>query len=130
LEENLERLPIDLASEGNEILGASSFDDSESRSITSDFMSNPDSDSAINAPLDSRLEDVEDTTETDKKDKRTKLKHVLKDQLKDLSFDTVLLAGVQAAAGHMSFSSSFAFGSSARVKVIHHYSLAVKSVFH
>ncbi len=117
MEENLERLPVDLASEGTEMLGASLFDESESHSVTSDFMSNPDSESVLNTPQDSGMEDVEDTTKTDKKEKLSKLKNVFKDQLKEFSLDTMLLAGAQAA-GHMSFSGAFAFGSGGNVKVI------------
>ena len=116
LEESLERLPADHAGEGPEVPGASSIDDSESRSITSDFLSNPDSDSVCYpTSLDSAMEDNNATS--DKKEKLSKLKNVFKDQLKELSLDTVLLAGAQAAS-HMASSTPFTLGSGANIKVI------------
>jgi hypothetical protein len=115
LEESLERLPADHASEGPEVPGASSIDDSESRSITSDFLSNPDSDSVCYpTSLDSAMED---DNASDKKERLSKLKNVFKDQLKELSLDTVLLAGAQAAS-HMASSTPFTLGSGANIKVV------------
>ena len=117
LEESLERLPTDHASDGVEVLGASSFDDSESRSMTSDFVSNPDSENIYNPPLDSGMVDVQDSAKGEKKEKLSKLKNVFKDHMKELSLDSVLLAGAQAA-GHMG---PFSFGSGGNVKVINYY---------
>lgn len=60
------------------------------------------------------MDDVED--KPDKIPKLVKLKTVFKDQLKDLSFDTMLLAGAQAA-GNMSLPNAFALGSAGNIKV-------------
>lgn len=117
LEENLERVPYDPAtSEDSVVVGASSFDESESRSIASEVLSYPDSENMSNTRLDSGMED-EDSMKTDKKEKLTNLKTVLKSQLKEFSLDSVLLAGANVA-GQMSFPGSYAaFGSGANIKV-------------
>lgn len=73
-------------------------------------MSNPGTENAVNFPLNSSMDDLDDQNKTDKNEKLTKLKGAFKDQIKDFSLDTMLLAGAQAAVG-MSFSNTFAFGS-------------------
>ena len=60
------------------------------------------------------MEDVEE--KSDKKPKLTKLKNVFKDQLKEISLDTVLLAGVQAA-GNVSLPNAFAISGGVNIKV-------------
>lgn len=78
-------------------------------------MSNPDSEGARSTPVfDSGMEDVEE--KSDKKPKLTKLKNVFKDQLKEISLDTVLLAGAQAA-GNVSLPNAFALGGGTNIKV-------------
>ena len=117
----MEHLPVDLANEENESAGVLSLDDSESRSIASDFMSNPDSERAISTPPpDSLMEDMDDTSKAYKKPKLAKLKNAFKDQINDLSFDQVLSAGVQAAANI----NTLTFGVGRNVKV--HIKLSVR----
>ena len=114
LEENLERLPFDSTSKVSDIFETASFDDSESRSVTSDFTSNADSENVTDSSFDAGMED---TNKTDKKEKLTvKLKNAFKDQMKELSLDTVLLAGAHAA-NHMNMSNAFTFGTGGNIKV-------------
>lgn len=114
LENCLESVSKDLkASDNSELQKSLLMDDSDTCSdfLTSDLVSNPDSESFFNVAADSGVEDIDETPKTEKKEKLKRLKNVFQDQLKDLSLDTMLLAGAQAASqiswpGHVTFSPS------------------------
>ena len=110
LENNLEKLPSSDENDVFESMPASSIDDSETRSFSSDFTSNTDLDSLIT--MDSGLENLDEAKDTEQKVRLSKLKNSLKDQLKEFSLDNMLLAGAQAAS-QLSFSNAFAFSGAA-----------------
>ena len=64
---------------------------------------------------DSGVEDIEEASKPEKNEKLRRLKHMFQDQFKDLSLDTMILAGAQAA-NQMNMSNPMIFSPASNVK--------------
>ena len=95
LEQSLEGISEDTTTAGDSGLPKSLLvAESDTCSLTSDLVSNPDAD----VGGDSGVEDIDEAAKPEKNEKLRRLKHMFQDQFKDLSLDTMILAGAQAAS--------------------------------